>query len=155
MLTRDRDNAQRKYEEIYGKSANAQITANLESENISGRFILIEPPIQPDESYKPNRPKIFLIGLFLAIAAPAALVMAWATFDGQVRGADALAHVLGYRPLVVIPYLIIREEELRVKRNFKRAIIASAIALVVAALAINFLYMPLDQLVMKILGRLG
>lgn len=155
MLTRDRDNAQRKYEEIYGKSANAQITANLESENISGRFTLIEPPVQPDESYKPNRPKIFLIGFFLAIAAPGALVMALATFDGQIRGANALSHVLGYQPLVVIPYLYIQEEELRFKRNIKRVIILLAITFIVALIAINFLYMPLDQLFMKILGRLG
>ncbi len=155
VLTRDRDNAQKKYEEVYSKKTNAQMSTSLENENIGERFTLIEPPIKPDEIYKPNRVKVFLVGLFLAIATPGGMVMAMGTFGSQVYGVDALAHVLGRRPLVVIPYLYIREEqeeERRKKRKLKMAIIAVT-TLIVIALAINFLFMPLDDLFAKIFGR--
>jgi uncharacterized membrane protein len=103
--------------------------------------------------------KIFLLGFFLAIVAPCGMVMAMATFDSQVRGVDALVHVLGNQPLAVIPYLFTREEEEKRKQRMIKlttnASIALGIAVIVIALAINFLYMPLNVLFAKILARLG
>lgn len=51
--------------------------------------------------------------------------MALPTFDRRVRGVDALEHVLSYRPLAVIPYLVIQEEEARRKYMLKMAAIAA------------------------------
>jgi polysaccharide chain length determinant protein (PEP-CTERM system associated) len=158
ILIRDRDYAQKKYEEFYSKKANAQISANLQSQNISERFTLIEPPILSDQAVKPNRIKLFMTGLLVAVATPVAMVVAIANFDGKIRGADALAHVLGQRPLAVIPYLLNQEDERlrkRNKRKLKLAIIAAIIAVLLIAIAVHFLYMPLDEVFMKILAKLG
>lgn len=154
ILIRDRDSAQRKYEEILSKKMSAQISESLESESKSERFILLEPPILPEKPFKPDRVKIVVLGFFLAIVASAVMLMAMAGFDRQVRGADAFEHVLGYRPLAVIPYLVIHEEEVRRKNFRKLAIIASVWGLIVIALALHFLYMPLNVLITKILARL-
>ena len=154
MLLRDRDSALKKYEEIQNKKMSAQISESLEIESKSERFILLEPPMFPEKPYKPNRVKIIAMGFFLALAASAAILVALAMLDKNVRGADALTHVLGFRPLVVIPYLIIKEEMESKKRLRKSAIIA-AIGLVIALiLALHFLYMPLNELFTKILARL-
>ena len=154
MLLRDRDSALKKYEEIQNKKMSAQISESLEIESKSERFILLEPPMFPEKPYKPNRVKIIAMGFFLALAASAAILVALAMLDKNVRGADALTHVLGSRPLVVIPYLIIKEEMESKKRLRKSAIIA-AIGLVIALiLALHFLYMPLNELFTKILARL-
>jgi polysaccharide biosynthesis transport protein len=154
VLTRDRDSAQKKYEEILGKKMSAQISESLESENKSERFTLLEPPIQPEKPFKPDRVKIIALGFFLSIGASVGVLMAMVTFDNQVRGADALTHILGYRPLAVIPYLVIQEEEARKKRLRKSIILASVGAVIVIALALHFLYMPLNELFTKILARL-
>jgi len=155
VLIRDRDTAQRKYDEIRNKKMNAQIAQNLESENKSERFFLLEPPILPEKPFKPNRLKILALGLFLTIVSSGGGIMVLESIDKRIRGTEALTHVLGYRPLVVIPYLPIQEEGIHRKRMLKRAIIAAVVALIAAVVALHFLYMPLDKLFMKILARLA
>jgi len=152
-LMRDRDNAQKRYEEIHGKQINAQITERMENENKSERFTLLEPPIKPDTIFKPNRVKIIALGFFLAIASSVGALVMMASFDPQIRGADALAHVLGHRPLAVIPYLFIQEERVRRKRLIKLAIFITVCVVITIAVAVNFLYMPLDILLMKPFAR--
>ena len=125
ILIRDRDSAQRKFDEIRNKKMNAQIAQNLESENKSERFKLLEAPILPEKPFKPDRTKIIVLGFFLALGASGGLLMALPTFDRRVRGVDALEHVLSYRPLAVIPYLVIQEEEARRKHMLKMAAIAA------------------------------
>jgi capsular polysaccharide biosynthesis protein len=94
---------------------NAQIALSLESENKSERFSLLEPPILPEKPFKPDRKKIFALGIFLAIASSLGFVMLLESINKRVYGVDALTHVLGNRPLVVIPYLSIEEEKGRNK----------------------------------------
>ena len=154
VLIRDRDSAQNKYEEIRSKKVGAQIAENLESESKSERFTVLEPPVLPDNVFKPNRVKIITLGFFLAIASLAGTLFIMASFDRQIRGADALTHVIGHRPLAVIPYLYIQEEWVRKKRLLKRTTIITVCAVIVIAVALHFLYMPLNDLLMKIFARL-
>lgn len=155
VLLRDRDSAQKKYEEILGKKMNAKIAESLESESKSERFSLLEPPILPEKPFKPDRTKILLLGLFLALVSSGGAVMVLETFDKRIRGVEAFTHVLGYRPLVVIPYLPIHEEGVRRKRLLRRAAIATIVTMIAAIVALHFLYMPLEELLIKIMDRLG
>lgn len=134
VLIRDRDSAQRKFDEIRNKKVNAQITQNLESENKSERFTLLEPPILPEKPFKPDRMKIIALGIFLAFACSGGLLMALPAFDRRVRGVDALAHVMGYRPMATIPYLVIPEEEAIRKRMLTLAMIAAISTMSLASL---------------------
>ncbi len=154
MLIRDRDSAQRKYEEIRNKKMNAQIAENLESENKSERFSVLEPPILPEKPYKPDRVKIITLGFFLALVSSGGAIMVLESVDKRIRGAEALTYVLGYRPLVLIPYLPTQEDGVRRKRMLMLAIIAAAVALIAAFVALHFLYMPLNILFTKFLARL-
>lgn len=123
ILVRERNSAQQKYEELLGKKMTAKISENLESENKSERFTLIEPPTLPEKPYKPNPKKIFAMGLFLAIGCAVGVAAVLEMIDKRVRGAEALAHILGYRPLVVIPFLHIEEEGVSRKRILFREIV--------------------------------
>jgi len=154
VLLRDRDAAQKKYEELRNKQINARMAENLESENKSERYTLLEPPVLPEKPYKPNRIKIFLIGLILSLASSGGFIMVLETVDKRVRGIEAIAHVLGQRPLAVIPYIPVKEEEERRKHLLKLAAKIAAGIMVVAAIAVHFLYMHLDDLLIKILARL-
>ncbi|MEQ1837178.1 MAG: lipopolysaccharide biosynthesis protein [Candidatus Nitrotoga sp.] len=141
VLIRDRDSVQKKYEELRSKQITAQISESLENENKSERFILLEPPIMPEKAFKPNRVKIVALGFFLAIASSVGMLLMMASFDSKIRGVDALEHVLGQRPLVVIPYLIIQEEWSRKKRLLKLGIILTVCVVILVAIALYFLYM--------------
>ncbi|MBI5891291.1 MAG: lipopolysaccharide biosynthesis protein [Nitrosomonadales bacterium] len=125
ILIRDRDSAQRKFDELRNKKMNAQIAQNLESENKSERFSLLEPPILPEKPFKPNRKKILALGFFLALASAIGVVMLLESIDKRIRGAEALTHVLGSRPLVIIPYLHIEGEKVLGSNLGMREIVAA------------------------------
>lgn len=154
VLIRDRDSAQKKFEEFRNKKMNAKIAENLESENKSGRFTVLEPPLLPEKPFKPERLKIFTIGFFLAILSSGGAMMILESIDKRIRGTEAFTHVLGYRPLAVLPYLPGPEDGIRRKRMISLAIKIAIAALIVSVLALHFMYMPLDLIYTKFLARI-
>jgi polysaccharide chain length determinant protein (PEP-CTERM system associated) len=117
VLVRDRDIALKKFEEFRSKRMNAKIAENLESENKSGRFSVLEPPLFPEKPFKPDRVKIILLGFLLSLAAAVGVVIALEAIDKRIHGAEALAHILGCRPLAVIPYITTIDEGIAIQQN--------------------------------------
>lgn len=154
-LLRDHASAKEKYEEIQAKQINAQIAQNLEGENKSERFSLIDPPLLADKPIKPNRKKILLLGLFLAFAAAAGLVFLLEMFNQRIRGKGSLTAVLGQSPLVEIPYITITDELLERKKLVIRIVVSLAVLIVTALIVVHFAYMELGLLFEKIFTRLG
>lgn len=140
VLIRDRDIAQKKFEEFRSKRMNAKIAENLESENKSGNFSLLEPPVFPEKPFKPNRIKILLIGIFLSIFSAGGAMMLLETIDKRIRGIDALTHVLGYRPLAVIPYITTRADAIRRKRFITLSVKAAIVAVIIIAIFAALVY---------------
>ncbi len=154
-IMRDYGNAQSKFQEVRAKQIDAQIVESLERDEKAERFSLLEPPHLPTEPVKPNRAKIMLLGFFLALGSSGGLALTAEGLSRRVRGSGALTHLLGRSPIVVIPY-ITTSAEIRHRRaqRLLYLFILIAIALAVVAL-IHFTYMPLDQLIIKIVARLG
>jgi polysaccharide biosynthesis transport protein len=61
-LQRELQSEQAKFGDVRQKLLDAQLAQNLEIEQKGERFTLIEPPLQPQEPVKPNRPAIFALG---------------------------------------------------------------------------------------------
>jgi polysaccharide chain length determinant protein (PEP-CTERM system associated) len=154
-LMRDYESAQKKYDEMRAKQMNAQVAENLEEENKAERYSLVEPPVLADKPTKPDRVKIVLVGLLLALGGSGGVVLALEGVSQRIRGVDALSMLLGQRPLAVIPYITTAREIARRKRLIKRVAIALVAALLVSLILIQVLYMPLDILVLKIIARFG
>lgn len=154
-LMRDHENAQKKYEEIRAKQMSAQITENLEQENKAERFSLLEPPLMPDAPIKPDRMKIMLVGLFVAMGGSGGMAFLLESMNQRIRGAGALALLMRQRPLVSIPYITTQYEIVRRRRRTWMAVIAVVLAILVAAVLVHFLYMPLDVLMLKLAARFG
>ena len=153
-LLRDHGNAKKKYDEIQAKQMTAQVAENLEGENKSERFSLIDPPLLADKPIKPNRVKIFMLGLIIAFAAAGGIAFLLEMLNQRIRGKGALTVVLGQSPLVEIPYITTTDEHLKKKLLIKRILIGFSIFIVVALIIVHFTYMELDLLFYKILARL-
>lgn len=153
-LQRDIGSARRKYQEMQAKRQTAQIAENLEDENKSERFTLIDPPVLADKPIKPNRLQIFLFGLILAFAAAGGIAFLLEILNERIRGKGALTAVLGYSPLVEIPYITTSGEHVRRKKLIKKSLIGFAIFIVVSLIIVHFAYIELDLLFYKILARL-
>ena len=113
-LLHDRDTAQKKYEEIRSHQMNAQIAQNLVRDDKGGHFSVLELPVLPDTP-KSKRMKILALGFILAIASSMGGVIVLESINKRVQGAEELTHVIGHRPLIVIPYITIQEERERNK----------------------------------------
>ena len=152
-LLRDHSNARKKYEEIQAKELTAQVAENLEGENKSERFSLIDPPLLADKPIKPNRTKIFILGLFLALAGAGGIAFLLEILNQRIRGKGALTAALGMTPLIEIPYITTSDEHLKRKDIIKKSIIGLLIFVVVSLVIMHFAYMELDLLFYKILAR--
>ncbi|MCG8544191.1 MAG: Wzz/FepE/Etk N-terminal domain-containing protein [Alphaproteobacteria bacterium] len=153
-LSRDYENALKKYEEVKSKAMEAQLGKSLEEDKKAERFVLLEPPVHPDKPVKPNRQKLLMLGLALAFAAGAGGIMLIESVDGSIRGTAGFIGMLKQRPLIAIPY-IVTPGEIRRRRWAIIAMILGALALIACALVVlHFHYKPLDVLWFKILDRL-
>ncbi len=153
-LLRDHSSAKDKYEEIQAKQLNAQIAENLEGENKSERFSLIDPPILADKPIKPNRLKIIILGFVLAFGAAGGLALLLEMLNQRIRGKGALTAILGYRPLIEIPYITTSDEQAKRKTTIIRSGIGLAAFITLSLIVLHFTYMELDLLFYKILARL-
>ena len=133
----------------------AQVAENLEGDQKAERFSLLEPPLAPDRPIKPDRKKMIALGFVLAGVAAAGLVLLLETLHGTVRGADAVAAIVGQRPLVLVPYIAIAEEATQRRKLLWRILAAAVVAVAAALAAIHFLYMPLDLVFIKLMLRLS
>ncbi len=154
-LVRDYQNTKSKYQEMKAKELQAELSKSLEEEQKGERFTLLEPPLLPDKPVKPNRPMIFMVGLMLSFVGGIGVAGVAESLDGGIRGPRALASVTKATPLVSIPFISTREDEVSRRRNFK-IIVAVLVVLVIGfAAAVHFFYKPLDLLWYIVLRKLN
>jgi len=154
-LLRDHSSAKLKYEEIQAKQLSAQIAENLEGENKSERFTLIEPPLLADKPIRPNRMKIIFMGLILAFGAAGGLAFLLEMLNQRIRGKGALAAATGFSPLVEIPYITTSDELLMRKNLIMKSSITIAVLFVLSLFIVHFTYMDLGILFIQIVPDLG
>ena len=153
-LTRDYENAQKKYGEVSAKRQEAEVASNLENEQKGERFTLIEPPTVPEAPSKPNRSAIGILGVVASLAAAFGIGVLLEKFDDRVYGRSGLGRLLGVAPLAVIPR-IDTDRTIRI-RNRRILIVALSLLgiLVGVLLAVHFFVRPLDVLYFQISRRL-
>ena len=145
-ITRNMENATRRYQEINAKQMTAEVAQSMEQERKGEKFTLIDPAILPEEPISPNRPAIILLGLVLALGAGVGSAALAESTDSAVRGAKGLVGILNTAPLAVIPYLP-SAADIRSKASRKWLIIAAVIGVIaIVLLLLHFLYSPLDVL---------
>ncbi|TCT21504.1 Wzz/FepE/Etk N-terminal domain-containing protein [Thiobaca trueperi] len=153
-LTRDYDNAMSKYREIREKGLQAQLAQSLETSRKGERFSLIEPPLLPEKPFKPNRLAIVVLGLVLAVAGGVGNLALRESLDKGLHGARAIRLSTTAPLLAIIPYINTRDDHRRRVKRLSLLIGGSFAALVGMALAVHFLFMPLDVLWFTLMRRL-
>jgi succinoglycan biosynthesis transport protein ExoP len=154
-LIRDYENNQAKYQELKSKELQAELAKNLESENKGESFTLIEPPRVPGKPEKPNRPKIFILGVAGSIAVGVALALLFELLVGGVRGYNEISRVTGRAPLVVIPMLTVKEEHIVKTTNRYTKLYWLLGAVVILVIGVHFFVMDLEIIWFKVLRKIS
>jgi polysaccharide chain length determinant protein (PEP-CTERM system associated) len=154
-LTRDHENKLRKYEELRAKQLEAELAQNLESENKGESFTLIEPPLVPSKAEKPNRKKIFALGVIGSVGIGLGLALLIEMLFGGVRGYNQISRIIGSAPLVVIPIIISPQDIKKRKRTKLKVILLVILLLGISIAGFHYFVMDLEVLWFKILRKVS
>jgi len=105
VLIRDYENAMSKYGEVKEKQREANMASSMEKATKGNEFVLLEPPLIPEDPFKPNRKAIVFLGGLASIALAIGFVMVKETLSPSIYTPARLALVTGVEPLAVIPYI--------------------------------------------------
>jgi polysaccharide chain length determinant protein (PEP-CTERM system associated) len=135
-----------KLNSLEAKQAQAQLSQNLEEEKKAERFVLLEPPVVPTEPVSPDRKKILGIGGFLAFALGVACVFLVELIDRRIHSASELEAVLKHPPIVSIPYIHTRRENMRLRMKVFLYLLIPIALFALLVVAVHYFYQPLDEL---------
>lgn len=104
-LQRDYENLRLQYQGIREKQMEAQVAANLQTEDKGERFTMVDAPSLPGAPMGPGRVQMLATGAAGGLALALALVLGWEVISGPIHGASGVARHMGAPPLVVVPVL--------------------------------------------------
>ncbi|WP_290703278.1 hypothetical protein [Amphritea sp.] len=154
-LNRDYRTVRDQYEQIVGNTMQARMAESLEQGRKAERFSILEPPLLPDQPYKPDRKKFLGAGLVMSLGLPLAIVLLIAFLDKSVRGASAVEVITNQAPLVVISYIETADEKRKKKKKFIVLMGLIVALFVLGVLAFHTIVMPLDFLIYKLMSKFG
>jgi polysaccharide chain length determinant protein (PEP-CTERM system associated) len=102
-LSRDYKNTYETYQTLIKKNVESQQAENLERRQKGEQFKVIDPARIPEKPFKPDIPKILLMGLILGIGAGLGTAFIREQMDRSFRDADDLYATLGIKVLANIP----------------------------------------------------
>jgi polysaccharide chain length determinant protein (PEP-CTERM system associated) len=103
LITRDRQAAKDLYDSLLKRYDEAQLSASMETDRQGERFRILEPALPPEGPSAPNRIRLLLMGVLLALAAAVAVVLTSEQFDVSFHGIDELREFTSVPVLVSIP----------------------------------------------------
>ena len=152
LITRDRQAAKDLYDSLLKRYDEAQLSASMETDRQGERFRILEPALPPEGPSAPNRIRLILMGLLLALAAAVAVVLTAEQFDASFHGVDELREFTSVPVLVSIPPIGPVPLKRRLLTGLATVSALAMIALIATASA--YLAHGNDQLA-RLIGRAG
>ena len=133
ILTRDYDTSKELFKSLLTKRGEADMASELELRQKGENFRVIEPARLPERPAGPNRFRLLLVGLALAIGASGAAVVLAEQVDTSFRRVDEIRSTLPLPVLSAIPRITTEQDRARTLRQRRWATAAVGFGLVVVA----------------------
>jgi polysaccharide chain length determinant protein (PEP-CTERM system associated) len=127
LTTRDYETTRELFRSLLSKRGEAEIAADLEQRQKGERFRTIEPATMPDSPAGPNRLRLLLLGLVLALGTSALAVVLAEQVDTSYRTVDELRASLPIPALWAIPRIATERD--RARRAGRRRLATAGVAL--------------------------
>lgn len=131
-LSRDYETTLRNYQSLLDKILQARIAANLEQQQKGEQFNVLDPARIPQRPFKPNRPRIVLLGCLLGVALGGGLGFLAEYLDHSFHSEEELAAFAGVPVLAAVPHIETAWERQRRARR-RRLAVGTALGLSAAA----------------------
>src|SRR5438445_3172198 len=133
ILTRDYDTSKELFKSLLTKRGEADMASELELRQKGENVRVIEPARLPERPAGPNRFRLLLVGLALALGASGAAVVLAEQVDTSFRRVDEIRSTLPLPVLSAIPRLTTEQDRVRTLRQRRWATAAVGFGLVVVA----------------------
>jgi polysaccharide chain length determinant protein (PEP-CTERM system associated) len=129
-ITRDYETTRNTFQSLLAKRGEADMATNLEQGQKGEQFRVIDPARPPERSAGPNRMRLLMVGLVLALGAAGAAVVVAEQIDTSYRRAEEVRDTAGVVVLSTIPRIVTDADRSTARRQRGLAAAAMAIALV-------------------------
>jgi uncharacterized protein involved in exopolysaccharide biosynthesis len=147
--------AVQRYQSFKDKEADARVAENMEQQNKSETFSVIEPPDLPVVPIKPNRKLVIAAGIVVFFGLAVGLMLAIELLDPRIYTAAGLEHIFGEAPLVMMPYITNRAEIRRRRLRYAGATLATVLVVGGGLYYFNQSVMPLDVAYAAFVNRIN
>ena len=133
VITRDYESTRELHKNLLTKRGEAEMAAELESRQQGETFRVIEPARLPDRPAGPNRFRLLLVGLALALGASGVAVVLAEQVDTSFRRVDEVRATAPMPVLSAIPRITTEQDRTRHLRQRRWATAAVAVGLFLIA----------------------
>jgi succinoglycan biosynthesis transport protein ExoP len=130
-LSRDYNTTKERYETLLKRYEEAQLAASLEQGRKVGQFRVLDAAIAPREAAAPSRPRLFAIGLLLAIGLAVAAVLLSERLDTAFHSIEDLRAFVTVPALFSIPLIATAAERRRTWRRLALTTISIVVGLII------------------------
>jgi uncharacterized protein involved in exopolysaccharide biosynthesis len=132
-LARDYDATREHYASLLKRYEEAQIAQSLEAGRQGDRFRIVEPAMPPDEAVAPNRLRLMLLGLLLALGLAVAATVITEQLDTSFHSVDDVRAFTTVPVTAGIPLIVTEGDAARAAGRRRLAMAALAAVLVAVA----------------------
>lgn len=125
-LERERNTYVGIYNQLLSRVGLAEVSKQMEMQDKSTRFRIVDPAILPTTPVSPDRIKFALFGIVAGLAAGIGVVFLFEYFDTSIKEVDTLKSYLGLPVLAVIPK-IVTDSNIKKKRRLDIKVYAISI----------------------------
>lgn len=129
LITRDYESTRELFRSLLGKRGEAEMAADLESRHQGEHFRIIDAASLPDRPAGPNRMRLVLVGLVLALGAAGIAVVVAEQMDTSYRSADEIRGIASVPVLTTIPKIVTERDRRRALRHRRLGTAAIAVGL--------------------------
>jgi len=152
LVTRDRQVAKDLYDSMLKRYDEAQLSASVETDRQGERFRVLESALPPEGPTGPNRIRLILMGILLALAGAVAMVLTAEQFDASFHGIEELREFTSVPVLVSIPPI----GPMPLKRRFLTGLATVSALAMIALIAAASAYVAYgNEQLARLIGRAG
>jgi polysaccharide chain length determinant protein (PEP-CTERM system associated) len=129
LITRDYDTTRDMFRQLLAKRGEADVAAELEQRQKGERFRVIDQARLPERPAGPNRLRLLIVGLVLALGAAGVAVVLAEQVDTSYRRAEEVRAIAGVPVLSTIPRIVTEDDRLHAARQRRMALAAVAVGL--------------------------
>lgn len=104
-IDREYENIKRQYESLREKQLDAQVAANLQSEDKGERFSIVDEPGFPHDSLGKKPKAIVLNALLAGVGLGILIILVHEFHNGTIHGEGSLGRALNAPPMAIIPVI--------------------------------------------------